>query len=264
MMKTKLFSVMFGILLLATLAGAFAPPSPFPVVAQVIMGGDKVQDQRIVVSILDSENGAVIDSDEFFTDTEGRVLLDMSNFRGCTTYDRDRICYAGVSRSYAGDDLEFVTVWDGFSYTEVRGIASLGLRIGVDPKSQYVIIRDDKARPQVIEKIVEVEKEVVVEKEVEKEVIKEVVVEKEVTVYKCSDGSEVEAAEDCEEGGISDTIYQSVLALAGLVLGALGVQWHRGLLGLSNYYWQKGERMRALRILLTVTKRARAGYYKKK
>jgi len=254
---TKMKKIMFLALVLTLLAvltmsvSAFSPPSPFPVVVQVIMGGEPVSAQTVVVEILDSETKAIIDRDVFSTDGSGLVLFDLGNFKGCSTYERDGSCYAGSGRNYAGDDLKFIVVYENQRYEEVRNIEELRLQIGVDPKTQRVLIADSAAPIQIIETEVVVIEEVVVEEIVE-------VVE---TVYVCSDGSEVLNVNDCS---VEDGIFLSLIELVGIVLAAVGVTWRAGYIGLAKYWWKKGQKGRALKMLATAVRRGKEDYYKKK
>ena len=59
-------------------------------------------------------------------------------------------------------------------------------------------------------------------------------------------------------------LFESLTYLLGIILAALGVKWRAGYLGLAKYYWNKGEKMRAVKMLITATKRAKEDYYKKK
>ncbi len=55
-----------------------------------------------------------------------------------------------------------------------------------------------------------------------------------------------------------------VLEILALLLAAIGVKWRAGYLGLCKYYWKKGEKARAIKMLFTATKRAKEDFYKKK
>ncbi len=79
---------------------------------------------------------------------------------------------------------------------------------------------------------------------------------------KCSDGSLVESAEDCPEG-FSDKAFYTLLALVALILGALGIQWNRGMLGIVKYHWKAGRKMQAMKTLFTLVKKAKEGKYNK-
>jgi len=59
-------------------------------------------------------------------------------------------------------------------------------------------------------------------------------------------------------------LFESLTYLLGLILVALGVKWRAGFLGLAKYHWNKGNKMTAVKMLLTATKRAKEEYYKKK
>ncbi len=58
-------------------------------------------------------------------------------------------------------------------------------------------------------------------------------------------------------------LFIYLLELAGVILGALGVQWYRGILGIVKYHWQAGRKGQAIKTLFTLIKRAKTDYYKK-
>ncbi len=60
------------------------------------------------------------------------------------------------------------------------------------------------------------------------------------------------------------SVFDNLIELIIIVLTAIGVTWRAGFLGLAKYYWKKGERVRAIKMLLTASKRAKEDYYKKK
>lgn len=273
-MIPKLLFAVFTCLLLASVAGAFSPPSPFPVVAYVEMGDEPLRNHALTVTILDSDSGQVYDRHVFMTGGDGRVLFDMSDLRGCSTFERDGACYAGESRGYAGDDVEFWVVWHGQDYKVVRNIEDLRLKIGVDPKSQVVVIQDSAAPVKVIEKEVvkEVEKEVPGEDKTvtitvpgDKEVV-EKVVEKTVTKTSivCDDGTEVENPDDCKTGvnqGMLAGLIAALLLLAANILAEY--KWGKGFAGLIRYYVKKGDNERAYKMLNTAVKKAKSKKYRK-
>ena len=82
---------------------------------------------------------------------------------------------------------------------------------------------------------------------VEKEVIKEVEVIKEIEVIKEVSIEEI------------DTLYDKIFSLALNILGAFG--FGAGFLGIVNYYWRKGEKPRALKMLNTAIRKALLGEY---
>ena len=53
-------------------------------------------------------------------------------------------------------------------------------------------------------------------------------------------------------------------SLLAIILAALGVKWRAGFIGLAKYHWNKGNKMTAIKMVLTATKRARDEYYKNK
>ena len=55
-----------------------------------------------------------------------------------------------------------------------------------------------------------------------------------------------------------------MLELTGVILGALGVQWYRGILGIVRYHWKAGRKAQAMKTLFTLIKRAEEGAYDKK
>ena len=59
-------------------------------------------------------------------------------------------------------------------------------------------------------------------------------------------------------------VFEMLTYLLGLILAALGVKWRLGFLGLAKYQWNKGNKLTAIKMLITATKRAKEDYYKKK
>ena len=55
-----------------------------------------------------------------------------------------------------------------------------------------------------------------------------------------------------------------MVGLVGVILSGLGVQWHRGILGIVKYHWKAGRKAQAIKTLFTLIKRAKEDYYKKK
>ena len=87
----------------------------------------------------------------------------------------------------------------------------------------------------------------------------------------CEDGTEVDKAADCikvippvDDEKWGDTLFEQLLNLVAVVLGALGVQWKRGILGIVRYHWKAGRKAQAMKTLFTLAKRAKEDYYKKK
>lgn len=82
----------------------------------------------------------------------------------------------------------------------------------------------------------------------------------------CGDGKQVVKVEDClvPPEDTDDGIFLSMVSLLAIILGALGLGWRAGYLGLVKYYWKKGEKARAIKMLFTATKRAKEDYYAKK
>lgn len=250
-MMKKVLSLVLAFLLLVSTVSAFSPPDPFPVVVKVVMGGVPVPGQSFTVSIVDNENGYVYDRHSFVTDSTGKSLFDMGDFKGCIAYSKDGVCYAGASRSYIGDDIEFRTVYNGVTYVETRNIELLRLKIGVPVEDSFIIIDDEHAQPpKIVEVPVEKPVEVVVETPGD-------------TVYVCEDGTETVNPNDCEEPS-EDGIFVNLWELAGVVLAAIGVTWRAGYLGLAKYWWNKGEKKRAIKMLFTAVKKGKEGAYKKK
>ncbi len=70
--------------------------------------------------------------------------------------------------------------------------------------------------------------------------------------------------EEEEEVEDKEGIFLNLVSLLAIILGALGLGWRAGYLGLVKYYWKKGEKARALKMLFTATKRAKEDYYAKK
>lgn len=261
-MKTLMWLLAF--VLMASLVVA-VPPSPFPVLVQVEMGGVVVSGQAVNVELLDSELGSVIDRLSFTTDGSGRVLFDLNDFKGCTDYATDGVCYARYSRSYAGDDLKFSTSYVGVSYSVVKNVEELALKVGVDPKSQWVKLANPSAPVQVIEK--------------EKEVVVPLVVTKERII--CEDGTEVENKDECVVGwSVTEKLMVSLVGLVVVGLGALYAynkqkyKWAKGMGGILKSKLELAERLKregkidaARKALETARKTAttlRNGYIKKK
>ena len=97
----------------------------------------------------------------------------------------------------------------------------------------------------------------------------DVVIPPPVIKYVCEDGTEVTDKANCpvvDVPPIDDetSIFDNLLELIIVVLTAVGVTWRAGFLGLAKYYWKRGERVRAIKMLLTASKRAKEDYYKKK
>ncbi|KKK62918.1 hypothetical protein LCGC14_2999530, partial [marine sediment metagenome] len=94
----------------------------------------------------------------------------------------------------------------------------------------------------------------------------DVVIPPPVIKYVCEDGTKVDSAEDCvkETEKWGDTLFEQLLNLVAVVLGALGVQWKRGILGIVRYHWKAGRKAQAMKTLFTLAKRAKEDYYKKK
>ncbi len=61
-----------------------------------------------------------------------------------------------------------------------------------------------------------------------------------------------------------EDLFLRLVTLVGIVLGALGVQWYRGILGIVRYHWKKGNKAQAIKTLFTLIKRAEEGAYNKK
>ncbi len=62
-----------------------------------------------------------------------------------------------------------------------------------------------------------------------------------------------------------DSIYfEAIVSLFVLVSGALGLKWRWQFIGLARYWWNKGHKMRAIKMFLTATKRAKEDFYSKK
>lgn len=265
MMKKTLSLLVWMLVLVGTVSAAFSPPSPFPVVAFVEMGSNKVVNQPVLVEIVDSESGVVYDKSTLLTDGEGRVLFDLGDFKSCAAYvENGNVCYVGRSRFYAGDNLRFSTVYNGFNYEVVRSVEDLKLRVGVDVKSLWVGIVDKVASVQVVEVVKEVVKEVVVEVPVTTEVVKEV------TKFVCEDGTEVLTSDECPADWTGNE--KLIISLAGLVVVGLGAlylhdkkkyKWAKGMGGILKSNLEKAERLKkegkvdaAKAVLETARKRA--------
>ena len=91
-----------------------------------------------------------------------------------------------------------------------------------------------------------------------------------VVEYVCTDGSTVTDKADCpvtpepeSEDKWGDTLFEKLLSLVAINLGALGVQWKRGILGIVLYHWKAGRKAQAMKTLFTLVKNAKAGKYNK-
>ena len=63
----------------------------------------------------------------------------------------------------------------------------------------------------------------------------------------------------------SDSLYfEAIAGLFVLVASALGLKWRWSFIGLARYWWNKGHKMRAIKMFLTATKRAKDEFYNKK
>jgi len=268
MMKLLIYAII-GLVLAMSVA---AQPMPAPVAGYVEFNGFPVDNVNVVVKNTNTGEVLTVEDSPSLRTEKGRFAFDLGRFEQG---------YFVRDRRGDGDVLE-VTVCSvvpecvlSFELAETSGIRSVSLSPVHGDLAALIEIRE-------VEVIKEVEKEVIKEvlvngtEVVEVEVIREVevpadpVAPKEIVtqlvLYKCVDGSTVEIAEDCPAGlGVTDNVFYGALALVNVVLGALGVQWHRGFLGLAKYYWKKGERVRALKMLLTTVKRAKdEKYYLKK
>jgi len=59
-------------------------------------------------------------------------------------------------------------------------------------------------------------------------------------------------------------VFEALTGLLAIILAALGVKWRAGFLGMAKWQWNKGNKLTAIKMLLTATKRAKEDYYKKK
>ncbi|KKK88850.1 hypothetical protein LCGC14_2739020, partial [marine sediment metagenome] len=59
-------------------------------------------------------------------------------------------------------------------------------------------------------------------------------------------------------------VFEALIGLLAIILAALGVKWRAGFLGMAKWQWNKGNKLTAIKMLLTATKRAKEDYYKKK
>ena len=174
------------------------------------------------------------------------INLDMSDI----TYDGE---------SYIVEDGNFLT-YDGIIFKDAEN--------AIEDKRDFEVIVPDE-RPEVTITVgAEVPEEEEEEEDVEPtpEPIPPPTPKPEViTKIICGDGKEVDSVEKCivppkpEEG-----IFLNLVSLLAIILGALGLGWRAGYLGLCKYYWNKGEKARALKMLFTATKRAKEDYYAKK
>jgi len=95
-------------------------------------------------------------------------------------------------------------------------------------------------------------------------------------VYVCPDGSQVSDASSCPVTvqpepeaepepepvpDVSDSIFEELMIAVAGILGALGVQFKRGILKIARYHWTNGRKMQALKTLLTLAKNAKEGVY---
>ncbi len=74
----------------------------------------------------------------------------------------------------------------------------------------------------------------------------------------CEDGTEVDKAEDCREEDVGDSIFKLALE----IFKWFG--WGAGFVALAYWYYKKGEKVRAFKMLNTAIKNALLGKYKKK
>ncbi len=266
-MKAFLF-VLMGLLLAGLVV---AQPMPAPVAGFLEFNGFPVDNVNVVVKNLATGEVLTVEDSPSLRTERGLFAFDLSRFE---------LGYFVQDRRGEGDLIE-VTVCS----VVPECVLTFELmdenirRVSLSPVHGDL---DALIEIQEVEVIKEVEVVVVNQTEVvvvnETEVIKEVEVEVpgdpvepgeiviETVLYKCVDGSTAELAEDCPaDSGVTDTIFYTTAALLGVLLQALNIQWHRGFIGLAKYYWKKGERTRALRMLLTTVKRAKdEKYYLKK
>ncbi|MHA1827950.1 MAG: hypothetical protein ACTSX6_04800 [Candidatus Heimdallarchaeaceae archaeon] len=157
------------------------------------------------------------------------------------------------------------------SYLDYLGILFKDPENGVNDKTGFKVYVPEE-RPEVtiaIGEIINVAPPVIPDKTkpvdtpVPEKEIKEIekIVEKKIPVkvveYVCADGSKVENESECPEISIFDNLF----LLATIVLSAFG--FGAGLLALAKYWWNKGEKVRALKMMATAVKKGRAGAYDK-
>ncbi len=59
-------------------------------------------------------------------------------------------------------------------------------------------------------------------------------------------------------------VFNLLTTLLVALLAALGIKWRYGFIGLAKYQWNKGNKLTAVKMLLTATKRAKDDYYSNK
>ena len=234
----KLIPILFVFMLIMSLVAiAQSPPVPSPV-----RGYLKVDGQTVSGYVIQIEN---LRTDEVISgDQRSQLISEKAGFAFDLLWFEQGALGPIPSIGFAGGILE----------VRVKGISNSAVRIPVPYSFPAEVTIDLLGRPELVyvcsdgQRVASSSLCPVVEPV---EVIKEVIVVKEVIV---------EVVEDEPVDGEQD-LYDNIFQLAIKILAAFG--FGLGFLGLVNYYWKGGQKIRAIKMLNTAIRKALLGKYDK-